>query len=397
MPVKKKKRQQQQQQQHKKKKKIDNDLAEIYYNIGGPDALSSAELLYQQAKSQLPYNISRNDIVNFLKRQQAYTVHRRVISRKFPRRRIRVTTLFNRWDADLVDLQDLSQWNDGYKYILLIIDAFSKYIWARRMKTKASETTSQAFADILKDTKPNKPVALYTDQGTEFLGSPFQKLLKQKSIHHRLCTGEEFHCPFVERVIRTVKRKLFMWLAYKRTRRWIDVLSDIVDSYNKTMHSVTQMRPEEVNEQNSIKTYMNMYYNGRNASSSSSALVNKKKKPKFKKGQHVRILKPKEPFTKGYIPQYTWEVFQIEKVIPGSPPAYSLQDLNGERIENALFYEPELSPVDSSQLTDESYPIREILARKTTAAGVKMIKVWWQGFPKKEATWIKEDDLLTQE
>ena len=368
-------------------RKIDKDLAEIYYNVGDSNALSSAQLLFEKAKADLPYKVTLKDIKQFLTRQQAYTIHKKVISRKFPRRRIRIQTIFSRWDADLLDLQDLAQWNDQNKYILVVIDAFSKYLWLRALKNKKSELVKDAMTSVLDEAK-NSPISLYTDQGTEFLGAPFQQLLKKKSIQHKLCTGEEFHCPFVERVIRTVKTKLFTWLSYIRSKRWVDDLQKIASSYNKTMHSVTMMRPEEVNEQNNIQTYMNMYYRGR-----SSKRV-KKTKPKFKVGDYVRLLKPKGPFNKGYLPQYTWEIFQISHIVPGDPPAYNVKDLNNEPIMNALFYEPELSLVDKSQLK-ESYPIRQVLARKTNKDGEKMLKVWWQGFPKSQASWIKASDMIS--
>ena len=159
-------------------------------------------------------------------------------------------------------------------------------------------------------------------------------MFKKYKIKHRICTSEDYHCPFVERVVRTVKEKLFQALTTRRTRRWIDLLSDIVSSYNKTRHSTTQMRPiDAAKDENTLEVYNNTLKR--------YPPKKKKKKYKFKVGDLVRIYKAgdREVGNKGYLPRFTWEIFRIAKLANNRSaaedkqiPAYIPEDLNGEKL-----------------------------------------------------------------
>ena len=94
------------------------------------------------------------------------------------------------WAADLVDMQKFSKWNKGVKYLLMVIDVFSKYGWVRSLKDKKTETVSKAFDDIFKSKR--KPQMLWTDKGSEFISKHFKEFLKSKGITQaRIHTG--FH------------------------------------------------------------------------------------------------------------------------------------------------------------------------------------------------------------
>ena len=357
-------------------------LESIYYDFGKEGALNNTpETLLQLARAQLP-TISRSQVKAFLTKQPSYTVHRRIAKLQCPRRPIRVRAPRLRVDADLIELTDLAQWNDGYRYILNCIDTFTKFVWTRPQKNKESSTTAKSFKSMIQE-EGLKCELLYTDAGTEFLGAPFQRLLKSHAIEHKTCGGEQFHCPFTERANRTLKEKLFQAMTSQTTRRWVDLLPRIVKTYNNTVHSTTRMKPVNVKDKHMFQVY--------------SATHNKRRRrngpPRFKKGDYVRILKSRAAFAKGYLPRFTWEIFQIadyvNQLTNEDPHAYFLKDLRGEQIRDGIFYEHELSKVDPSIL-GVGFPIQEILRRRGD-----QVLVWWQGFPRSEAEWIPAKNITS--
>ncbi len=374
---------------------MQSKLHKIYHNIGQEGAYNNNPNTLTKLVSKQGFpTASVKDIKDFLTTEQSYTIHRRFNKVQFPRRHIRIPAGGVRVDIDLIELADLKQWNDGHAFILVAIDVFSKFIWATAIKRKESKQCAEVFDEMIKKQKL-RATLIYSDAGKEFIGSPFQEVIKRHGMYHRICTSEEFHCPFVERAIRTLKEKLFQAMTSRLTRRWVDLLPGVVETYNQTRHSTTGMRPlDAAKSENTLNVYSNTLQRYPKS--------NKKIEYKFKKGDLVRIYKGKQGALarKGYLPQYTWEIFRISKLANDRPgidgvnavPAYILEDLNGEIIENAVFYEGELSKVHPNQL-NEAYPIREVLNQKTDKHGVEWVQVWWQGGKKKDAEWIEKKKM----
>ena len=70
------------------------------------------------------------------------------VKRKFPKRKVFVKGIDDTWAADLVEMGRLSEWNEGIRYLLMVIDVFSKYGWIRTLKNKRGDTVSNAFVSI---------------------------------------------------------------------------------------------------------------------------------------------------------------------------------------------------------------------------------------------------------
>lgn len=375
----------------KKKETLKTALHSIYYNYGEEGALANTpRLLLRLVRARGFPKADEKAVKDFLQSQQSYTVHRRFPRSQFKRRTIRVRGASSRTDGDLIELTDLKPWNSGYAYIFTLVDAFSRKCYAEPLKNKEANSTAQALARII-ERDSLETVTLYTDSGREFTGAPFQRVLEKHDIAHRVCTAQEFHCPFVERIVRTLKEKLFQAMTSRVTRRWLELLPLVVKTYNSTPHSSHELRPQEAHDPKRFLDALEILEKKR-----------RKKLPvggptyRYRVGDHVRILREQTAFDKGYLPRYTWEIFRIAgraDTHPGDEeaiPAYLLEDLQGEPIEHSVFYEPELSLVRPGG--DAVYPIREILARK----GDK-IKVWWQGFPKAGAEWIDRSRLEQQD
>ena len=209
---------------------------------------------------------------------------------------------------------------------------FSKYAWVVPIKDKKGTSIVNAFKKILSDSnrKPNK---IWVDQGSEFYNKSFKDFLKMNHIEI-YSTYNGGKSVVAERFIRTLKSKIFKHMTAISKNIYFDVLDDIVDKYNNTVHRTIKMKPIEVTGD---------YYAEYNEDRSN------KKHPKFKVGDNVRISKNKNFFTKGYTPNWSEEVFVINKIKNTVPWTYAISDLNGEKIIES-FYEKELQKLIKKNL-----------------------------------------------
>ena len=177
-------------------------LHDLYYNPESPASFGGVEAVYRAAKEDGKFQLSRNKIRIWLRQKDTYTLHRPVRYR-FKRNRVIVGGIDKAWEADLVIMDSLSKENNGYKYILTVIDVLSKYAWVEPLKTKSGENLVKAFEKILK--KGRKPEKLHSDKGTEFTNKLFQSFLKHKITF--FTTYNETKASLVERFNRALKVK----------------------------------------------------------------------------------------------------------------------------------------------------------------------------------------------
>ena len=154
----------------------------------------------------------------------AYTLHK-PMCHHFKRNRVIVGGIDQQWQMDLADMQSMQKFNDGYRYLLVCIDVFSKYAWVVPLKNKAGPTLVEAFKVIL--TSGLKPEKIMTDQGTEFSNKHFRALMKEEDIE-LYNTYNETKASIVERLIRTLKTKMWRYFTAKKTMRYVDMLPDLV-------------------------------------------------------------------------------------------------------------------------------------------------------------------------
>ena len=146
----------------------------------------------------------------------------------------------------------LSKDNDGYRFLLLVIDTFSKYGWIIPLKDKKGETVTKAFQLIFKEGR--RPEKLWTDKGREFYNKDVKDLIELYS------TENEEKSSIVERWIRTMKDKMWKYFTDKKTNRYIDVLPDLVEDYNNTVHSSIKITPVEASKKkNELTVWRNLY------------------------------------------------------------------------------------------------------------------------------------------
>ena len=156
----------------------------------------------------------------------------------------------------------------------------SKYVWVISLKDKTGTIIVNAFQKIIsKGRKPNK---IWVDQRSKFYNNPFKRLLKINNTE-MYSTYNEGKSVVAERFIRTLKNKIFKHMTAISKNVYFDVLDDIVNKYNNTVHRSIKMKPIDVTSDS---------YAEYNEDSN-------KKDPKFKVGDHIRISKCKKHFCKG--------------------------------------------------------------------------------------------------
>ena len=368
----------------KQKKTVVSKLLErLYYDpklsssYGGKAPLKSA--LKKQLKTR---KIKRSDknldnsITSWLEDQKTYTLHKQP-KRSFQRRRVIVGGINDQWQADLADMQMLASDNLGMKYILMVIDCFSRKAWARALKDKSGKSVAAAFSDIFKLQEP--PKKIQTDKGKEFYNADVQQLLNKKGVHLFSTEDPKTKACMVERLNRTVKHKLYAYLYAKNTNKWIDILQDIIDGYNNKKHSVIKMAPNEVTNENShIVSANNSQNRGKVRPLSTS------ENKSFKPGDLVRIVSEGNVFQKKYLPQWTEEIFRVKERLDTYPAVYRITDLATESI-RGTFYAEELQKVTSLPTVHE---IEKVIEEK----GNKLL-VKWRGYPDSMNQWIHKSSL----
>ena len=301
------------------------------------------------------------------------------IKKKFKKRKVYVKEANSIWAADLVDMTAFSKYNKGYKYILMVIDIFSKYGWAFPLKTKKGDEVAKTFSKLWQNEVP--PKRLWVDKGSEFFNKAMKLVNKKKNIKMYTTENEE-KSSVVERWNRTIKRIMYKYFTANNTNVYIDKLQDIVDKYNHTYHHSIKCTPASARESSN---HQHVYHalNG-NEDERYIAKVKALENAKFKVGDRVRIVRKKKTFEKGFTPNWSEEIFTIDKVKDTNPVTYSIIDFDGEEIKGS-FYEQELQ-----KTKQEIFRIEKVV-KKRRRNGVQEVFVKWLGYNKH--SWIPISDL----
>lgn len=302
-------------------------LKNIYTNPKHPGSFGGANRLYNYTKSY-----SNKEINQYLSGEDSYTKQKQRYT-KFIRRKVNCHEKNYIWQADLIFMRKYSKFNSNYKYILTVIDVFSKLAFAIPLKNKTTKSVIEGFK-IIFESYNSKPKYLQCDLGSEFFSSLCKNFLKENNII-LYNNFSEFKACVVERFNRTLLTRLSKYFSHTNKLNYINVLQDIMYSYNRTKHRSINMRPIDVNKYNEMDVWI---YTNR------ELFKRKLSKPQFKVGNQVRILLTKKLFQKGYDQSYSSELFFIEEILNTHPITYKLKDSLNNTI-NGAFYENEINIV----------------------------------------------------
>ena len=347
---------------------MNDALKSIYYDARHPAGFSSVNKLAQAS------GYSHKQVKSWLKAQPTYTLHVQT-RKKYPTRRYIVHDIDSQWQMDLCEMIAISRYNNGNRYILTVIDIFSRYAWAKPLKSKRGNEVAKALRSIFNEGRiPNR---VQSDEGKEFYNQYVKRLFNHYNIE-LFSTASNFKAAFVERFNRTLKNKLWRHFTSQLTQKWTNVLQDIIYAYNHSVHRIIKMRPVDVTSEN-VDDVRKTFYQ-----------PSIKSKSDIKIGDLVRISKVKSVFAKGYLPNWTEEIFTIASLnTKFSPTTYKLKDSNDEMIKGS-FYRYEIQPITHP---DKTFIIEKILKRRTYRRE-QWYFVKWLGHPSSMNSWVRRSDMF---
>jgi len=351
---------------------IDNELKEKYKTPGFPEAFSNPNYIYKQLNKEIaPKHIER----------VLSTIESRTLHKEFHKGERNISySRFKRYQfqIDLCFLTDLSAYNDDVKYLLTVIDTFTRFAFIEPLKEKKSKIVLTAFKKII-DPLEEKPYTVVCDKGNEFINREFKNYCNLLNI--KLITPQSnIHASFIERFNRTIQNIIRKYLTEFQTNRYIDELQNMVKSYNTRYHRMINMSPFEAENNEYAELYINNLI-------SQKEIKIPRTKPKFKIGDKVRIALQRNTFTRGYQQQASNEIFTIHDInLKTRHPLYYLQAANGENIQGGFYdFELALTSLDLFRI--------ERIIRRRRYRGQNQVLVKWLGYGDEFNEWLNENEL----
>ena len=281
--------------------------------------------LYTDINSVPSFSAKIND---FLRQNHVHSVHKRIVKKIFPRRKIIARFPFDIWMGDLIEYPQFKFNNRQYVYILILIDCFTKKVYCAPMRDKTKQWSVKAFESIF-NRLDDFPTHIVTDGGLEFFNSEVRKLFINYGInHYKIPTKTSWKASMVERVNRTLKSRIQKYFYKNKTKNWIDIIDKVVSNYNNTPHSVIGMAPNQVSESNQKDVYKRLFPN-----------LGLRTVCKLQKGDRVRKIINKDIYEKGYTKNWSEELYIIVKIKQANGVCYYyLTDLAGEEVPGIFYY-----------------------------------------------------------
>ena len=244
--------------------------------------------------------------------------------KNYPTKKTMIKSIDDTWSSDLLDMNEYGTKNNkGYRYILVVIDNFSKFVWTIPLENKYAKSITDAFSQTIK-TSRRKPNLLKTDDGKEYVNKIFSELLSNHNIK-RYSRNTALGAVFAGRFNRTLRNLLKKPVFEKGRADWFNELSTVTKQYNNTIHHSIKMTPNQAGKKsNERKIYSNLQ-DGR-----------RKLNPKFKSGQLVRTADIKRVFSKSDSTNYSCELYKITEIIHDTIPSYRIDYLPERYNENLL-------------------------------------------------------------
>ena len=237
-------------------------------------------------------------------------IYSKPLRKYYPTNKTDVYHIDDIWSLDILDLKDYGPENNkGYRYVLVVIDNFSKFGWTVPLKNKNAQTIKDSFENILISSK-RSPNLIETDRGKEFYNNIFQDFLNKNNIK-LYSRNSSYGAVFAERFNRTIRDLLKKIVFERGDANWIDVLPIKTNQYNNRIHSSTKLSPKDA----SLKKNEGFVYKN---------LLDKRKKvkPKFQINDLVRTADLKRTFSKGDTTNWSYNLYKITEIFNDRIPSY---------------------------------------------------------------------------
>ena len=241
------------------------------------------------------------------------------------------------WSLDILDLKDYGPENNrGYRYILVIIDNFSKFGWTIPLKNKNAQTIKDSFENIIVSSKRKRNL-IESDRGKEFYNNIFQDFLNKNNIK-LYSRNSSYGAVFAERFNRTIRDLLRKIVFEQGDAKWIDILPTITKQYNNRIHSSTKLTPIKA----SLKKNEGFVYKN---------LLDKRNKikAKYQINDLVRTADLKKTFSKGDTTNWSYKLYKITEIINDTIPSYKINNLP-ERYNESLLKKTDLTMKENNSV-----------------------------------------------
>lgn len=327
-------------------------LKNIYFNATRGGSFFGQEGLFRaalKANKNKRIKLTRDDVREFLSNNDIHTLHKPV-KRLFKRRRVIMGRPWTQWQCDLIDFRAFKDDNKA-GWVLMCIDVFTKMAFAEPVLTKSNEDIIAGFNRLLSRVpKEQWPEKIQSDKGREFLGTKVQNWAKSKGF--KWFTSQDFlKASIIERLILTIKRKIQKMFMFRNNTKWEDILPSVIMGYNKSYHSSIKLDPESANTDDPqvvATVYENLYGPKSRLNSGLKSEVLRPAGQKVPLDSKIRLARYKHIFEKGYMPNFTDEIFQVGNVLGTIPQVYNAWGLKDEDDKIlGTFYPSEIQRVGS--------------------------------------------------
>ena len=267
-------------------------------------------------------------------------IYSRPPNKNYETNKTMIKSIDDTWSSDLLDMNDYGiKNNKGYRYILVVVDNFSKFGWTIPLKNKYAQSITDAFSQIIK-TSRRKPNLLETDDGKEYVNKIFNEFLNNNKIkRYSRYTGKG--AVFAERFNKTIRNLLKKPVFEKGNADWLSELPSVIKQYNNTIHHSTKMTPNQASKKSNEKFVYNNLKDNR-----------KIQKPKYNLGDLVRTADIKRVFSKGDSTNYSYKLYTITEYIHDTIPSYRI-DYLPERYNEKLLLPTKLSLEQNNKIMKE--------------------------------------------
>lgn len=344
---------------------VEAELNNLFLSNTSPISYSSATELYKAARSK---GISKSDVDEYLKGRPSYYTHAPA-RRNYPRRKMKGFQLNSHHQADLADMSRIAEFNDGFKWFLLVVDTYSRQISVRALKIKKPSSVAEALREHFQN---NAPYYLCHDKGKEFWGKEVVALCKEYGIE-QYSIESDAKAAQTGRFIKTLKQRIYRYFTQNNTWRWVDIIEQFADNINNTYCSAIDRKPSSVTYETRLPEDKRVFA----------------KHSKFKKGDCVVLSNLRRVFDKAYLGTFGKELFVVSRVNLEKPVTYRIVDQQGEKIEG-IFYDQELR---AAKNVDNVYKVEKILAERKRCRKKEYL-VKWLDYPESFNSWVAADDVI---
>ena len=242
-------------------------------------------------------------------------IYSKPTKKNFPTNKTIIKSIDDTWSSDLLDMNDYGiKNNKSYRYILVVIDNFSKLGWTIPLKNKFVQSITDAFSQVVK-TSGRKPHLLETDDGKEYVNKIFNEFLNNNNIK-RYSRKTTFGAVIAERFNKTIRNLLKKPVFEKGKADWLSDLPSVIKQYNNTVHSSTKMKPIDASKKSNEKLVYSNLQDQRD-----------KQHPKYRLGQLIRTADIRRVFSRGDSTNWSNKLYTITEVIHHIESIIYLRDI----------------------------------------------------------------------